>query len=158
MYTNNIEQLTSFIYFILTGIVLGIIFDVFRIARRTIKTSDFITNLEDVLFGLMAGVIILITIFKFNNGERRLYIFIGLGIGIILNMLFISKYFIKINVCIINFIKKVLKFLFKPIISFVKFVKKILFKPFLFVIFNIRKLIEQITKKLTINFKKVKKE
>ncbi len=158
MYTNNIEQLTSFIYFILTGIVLGIIFDVFRIARRTIKTSDFITNLEDVLFGLMAGVIILITIFKFNNGELRLYIFIGLGIGIILNMLFISKYFIKINVCIINFIKKVLKFLFKPIISFVKFVKKILFKPFLFVIFNIRKLIEQITKKLTINFKKVKKE
>ena len=158
MYTNNIEQLTSFIYFILTGIVLGIIFDVFRIARRTIKTSDFISNLEDVLFGLMAGVIILITIFKFNNGELRLYIFIGLGIGIILNMLFISKYFIKINVCIINFIKKVLKFLFKPIISFVKFVKKILFKPFLFVIFNIRKLIEQITKKLTINFKKVKKE
>ena len=158
MYTNNIEQLTSFIYFILTGIVLGIIFDVFRIARRTIKTSDFITNLEDVLFGLMAGVIILITIFKFNNVELRLYIFIGLGIGIILNMLFISKYFIKINVCIINFIKKVLKFLFKPIISFVKFVKKILFKPFLFVIFNIRKLIEQITKKLTINFKKVKKE
>lgn len=158
MYTNNIEQLTSFIYFILTGIVLGIIFDVFRIARRTIKTSDFITNLEDVLFGLMAGVIILITIFKFNNGELRLYIFIGLGIGIILNMLFISKYFIKINVCIINFIKKVLKFLFKPIISFVKFVKKILFKPFLFVIFNIRKLIEQITKKLTINLKKVKKE
>ena len=158
MYTNNIEQLTSFIYFILTGIVLGIIFDVFRIARRTIKTSDFITNLEDVLFGLMAGVIILITIFKFNNGELRLYIFIGLGIGIILNMLFISKYFIKIDVCIINFIKKVLKFLFKPIISFVKFVKKILFKPFLFVIFNIRKLIEQITKKLTINFKKVKKE
>lgn len=158
MYTNNIEQLTSFIYFILTGIVLGIIFDVFRIARRTIKTSDFITNLEDVLFGLMAGVIILITIFKFNNGELRLYIFIGLGIGIILNMLFISKYFIKINVCIINFIKKVLKFLFKPIISFVKFVKKILFKPFFFVIFNIRKLIEQITKKLTINFKKVKKE
>ena len=158
MYTNNIEQLTSFIYFILTGIVLGIIFDVFRIARRTIKTSDFITNLEDVLFGLIAGVIILITIFKFNNGELRLYIFIGLGIGIILNMLFISKYFIKINVCIINFIKKVLKFLFKPIISFVKFVKKILFKPFLFVIFNIRKLIEQITKKLTINFKKVKKE
>lgn len=158
MYTNNIEQLTSFIYFIITGILLGIIFDIFRISRRTIKTSDFITNLEDVLFGLIAGIIILISIFKFNNGELRLYIFIGLGIGIILNILFISKYFIKINICIINFIKKAFKFLFKPIISLIKFIKKILFKPFLFIIFNIRKLIEQITKKLTINFKKVKKE
>lgn len=158
MYTNNIEQLTSFIYFILTGIFLGIIFDIFRISRRTIKTSDFITNLEDILFGLIAGVTILISIFKFNNGELRLYIFIGLSIGIILNMLFISKYFIKINIYIINFIKKVFKSLFKPIIFLIKFIKKILFKPFLFIIFNIRKLIKQITKKLTINFKKTKKE
>lgn len=158
MYTNNIEQLTSFIYFILTGILLGIIFDIFRISRRTIKTSDFFTNLEDVLFGLIAGIIILFSIFKFNNGELRLYIFIGLSIGIILNMLFISKYFIKINIYIISFIKKTFKFLFKPIIFLVKFIKKILFKPFLFVIFNIRKLINQITNKLTINLKKVKKE
>lgn len=158
MYTNNIEQLTSFIYFILTGIFLGIIFDIFRISRRTIKTSDLITNLEDILFGLISGIIVLISIFKFNNGELRLYIFIGLGIGIILNMLFISKYFIKINIYIINFIKKLFKFLFKPIISLIKFIKKILFKPFLFIIFNVRKLIEQITKKLTINLKKVKKE
>ena len=141
MYTNNIEQLTSFIYFILTGIFLGIIFDIFRISRRTIKTSDFITNLEDILFGLISGIIVLISIFKFNNGELRLYIFIGLGIGIILNMLFISKYFIKINIYIINFIKKLFKFLFKPIISLIKFIKKILFKPFLFIIFNVRKLI-----------------
>ena len=124
MYTNNIEQLTSFIYFILTGIFLGIIFDIFRISRRTIKTSDFITNLEDILFGLISGIIVLISIFKFNNGELRLYIFIGLGIGIILNMLFISKYFIKINIYIINFIKKLFKFLFKPIISLIKFIKK----------------------------------
>ena len=158
MYTNNIEQLTSFIYFILTGILLGIIFDIFRISRRTIKTSDFFTNLEDVLFGLIAGIIILFSIFKFNNGELRLYIFIGLSIGIILNMLFISKYFIKINIYIISFIEKTFKFLFKPIIFLVKFIKKILFKPFLFVIFNIRKLINQITNKLTINLKKVKKE
>lgn len=158
MYTNNIEQLTSFIYFILTGILLGIIFDIFRISRRTIKTSDFFTNLEDVLFGLIAGIIILFSTFKFNNGELRLYIFIGLSIGIILNMLFISKYFIKINIYIISFIKKTFKFLFKPIIFLVKFIKKILFKPFLFVIFNIRKLINQITNKLTINLKKVKKE
>ena len=158
MYTNNIEQLTSFIYFILIGILLGIIFDIFRISRRTIKTSDFFTNLEDVLFGLIAGIIILFSIFKFNNGELRLYIFIGLSIGIILNMLFISKYFIKINIYIISFIKKTFKFLFKPIIFLVKFIKKILFKPFLFVIFNIRKLINQITNKLTINLKKVKKE
>ena len=158
MYSNNIEQLYSFFIFTILGLLIGVIFDIFRILRKTFKTTDIVTYIEDILFWFLTGILTLAFIFKFNNGELRLYIFIGLGIGIILNMLFISKYFIKINVCIINFIKKVLKFLFKPIISFVKFVKKILFKPFLFVIFNIRKLIEQITKKLTINFKKVKKE
>lgn len=53
MYANNLEQLINFLYFIFTGVILGIVFDCFRILRKTIKTSDIITNIEDVLFGLI---------------------------------------------------------------------------------------------------------
>ena len=151
MYTNNLEQLISFLYFIATGIILSIIFDIFRILRRTFKTSDIITNIEDVLFGIFTGITILFSIFFFNNGQLRFYIFIGIAIGIVFYMLFISKYFIKINMTIINFIKEIFSLLFKPIKIFYKFLKNLFFRPFSFIIINIRKF----SKKNVVKIKKI---
>lgn len=153
MYTNNLEQLINFIYFIATGIFLSIIFDIFRILRRSFKTSDIVTNIQDVIFGIITGLTILLSIFLFNNGELRLYIFIGFLIGIIVYMLFISKYFIKLNVTIINFIKKIINVLTKPFKILFKFIKKMFFKPISFIIINIQSLIH----KIFIRFKKTTK-
>lgn len=153
MYANNLEQLINFLYFIVTGIVLSIIFDIFRILRKTIKTSDIITNIEDILFGLITGIVMLISIFLFNNGEIRLYIFLGIIVGITLYMIFISKYFIKINVAIINFIKKIINWATKPFIFLFKIIKRLFFKPISFIFINIKLL----TKKIFINFKKTTK-
>jgi len=138
VYANNFEQLISFIYFIIVGIVLSIIFDIFRILRRTIKTSDIVTNIQDIIFCIITGAIILFSIFYCNNGELRLYVFLGMTIGTTFYMLFISKYFIKINVSIINFIKKVLYFLIKPFIFILNFTKKLIFKPISFIIINVK--------------------
>ena len=153
MYANNLEQLINFLYFIATGITLSIIFDIFRILRKTIKTSDIVTNIEDILFGVITGIIILTSIFLFNNGELRLYIFLGIIIGITLYMVFISKYFIKINVLIINFIKKIIILATKPFIFLFKFIKRLFFKPISFIFINIKLL----TRKISINFKKTTK-
>lgn len=138
MYANNLEQLISFIYFIVVGIILSIIFDIFRILRRTIKTSDIVTNIQDVLFCIITGIIILFSIFYFNKGELRLYIFIGIILGIIFYMIFISKYFIKINVEIINFIKKIIYLILKPFIFILNFTKSLFFKPISFIIINMK--------------------
>ena len=153
MYTNNLEQLINFIYFVITGMLLSIVFDIFRILRRSFKTSDFVTNIEDVIFGIITGIIILSSIFLFNNGELRLYIFIGIGVGIIFYMLFISKYFIKINVAIINFVEKIIILITKPFIILLKIIKKLFFKPISLVIINIKLLY----KKIFIKFKKTTK-
>ena len=161
MYTNNLEQLTNFIYFIITGMLLGIIFDIFRILRRSFKTSDIITNIQDILFGLITGVIILSSVFLFNNGELRLHLFIGIGFGILIYMLLISNYFIKINVAIINFIKKIMILFTKPIIILLKFIKRLFFKPISFICINFKLLFKKIFgifKKSTKNNKKIIKE
>ena len=162
MYTNNLEQLTNFFYFILTGVILSIVFDIFRILRRSFKTSDIVTNIEDVLFGVITGGVILVSIFLFNNGEIRLYIFIGIFIGILLYMIFISKYFIKINVAIINFIKKTFILLIKPYIVLFKYIKRLFFKPIYFIFINIKLLLKKIFQKFKkttkINKKIIKEE
>ena len=61
------SEVYIFFIFILLGIIIGIIFDIFRILRKSFKTKDFITNIEDVLFWIISGLLTLFTIFKFNN-------------------------------------------------------------------------------------------
>ena len=153
MYTNNLEQLTNFIYFIITGMILGIVFDIFRILRKSFKTSDIVTNIQDILFGVITGSILLSTIFLFNNGELRLYIFLGIAFGIIIYMLFISRYFIKLNVTIINFIKRFIILITKPFIILLRFIKKLFFKPISFICINLKLLFNKIFN----NFKKTTK-
>ena len=162
MYTNNLEQLTNFVYFIITGMVLGIVFDIFRILRKSFKTSDFITNIQDVLYGLITGIILLSTIFLFNNGELRLYLFIGISFGILIYMLFISKYFIKLNVNIIKFIKTIIIFITKPFKILLKFINRLFFKPISFICINLKllfnKILEKFKKTTKINKKTIKEE
>lgn len=133
------NQLFCLLIFIITGIAIGILFDVFRILRKSFKTADWITSLQDVLFWILAGCIMLFSIFVFNNGEFRSYVFIGMIIGIIFYMLTISKIFIKASTTIINFLKKTLsypinlikniftKFILNPICSLLNKIKKIHF-------------------------------
>ena len=147
MYTNNLEQLTIFICFIITGMILGIIFDIFRILRKSFKTSDFVTNIEDIIFGITTGIVLLIAIFLFNNGELRLFIFIGIILGTFIYMLLISRYFIKLNVAIINLVKKIIILLTKPFIILLKIIKRIFFRPISFIFINIKLLLKKILKK-----------
>lgn len=39
-----------FIIFLILGLSIGIIFDIFRAIRKTFKTSDFLTTIEDIIF------------------------------------------------------------------------------------------------------------
>ena len=120
---------------ILSGAIIGIYFDIFRILRKTFKTSDIITYLEDILFWLFTGIFILFILFKYNNGEIRVYNLIGLIIGVILYMLAFSSFFIKSSVYVITFIKKIILYFIKFII---RFIEKI-FNPFIFLVINIKK-------------------
>ena len=123
------NELYKFFLFALTGISIGVLFDIFRILRRSFKTIDFITYIQDFLFWILTGVMLLYSIFSFNNGELRAYIFIGIIIGLILYMLIISKYFIKISVTIINILKKIIYTPIKLILDIIiKFIVNPLFE------------------------------
>lgn len=134
-----------FIAFILNGFLIGIIFDCFRILRKSFKTLDFITYIEDILFGIITGLLILYSIFKFNNGELRFYLFLGIFIGLLLYLLIFSKVFIKICVFIISIIKKIVNFMIIIPIKFIcKLFKKIFFKPIVFICISFKKGLKKI--------------
>ena len=99
------NQAYLFLVFIVNGVLIGLLFDFFRILRKTFKTKDFVTYIQDILFWILTGFIILYSTFTFNNGEIRIFMFLGILIGVVAYMTTISPYVIKVNVRIINFIK-----------------------------------------------------
>jgi spore cortex biosynthesis protein YabQ len=102
---NSINQLYTLFVFILSGAVIGILFDLFRILRKSFKTPDIITYIEDILFWILTGLFLLYIIFKYSFGQLRIYMFVSLIIGIVIYFLTISKYFIKLNIKIIRIYK-----------------------------------------------------
>lgn len=151
------NQANLFLIFTIEGIIIGLIFDTFRILRKSFKTIDIITYFEDILFWIITGILILYTIFICNYGEIRFFMFVGLFLGAMLYMLFISRYVIKFSVAVIEILKKTIMFMAKIIIApfqlIYKIIKKIFSKPILFCIINIKKFFRQIKIK---SFKKSK--
>ena len=95
--------------FALAGIVIGLIFDVFRIARRAFKTPNIITYIEDFIFWIISGFIIIYVQYVYAKGETRLYLILTLIIGVLFYYLTISKIIMSANIKLINFFKKFIK-------------------------------------------------
>ncbi len=53
MSTEILNQSYVFIIFIINGLIIGILFDLFRILRKSFKTTNTITYIEDILFWLL---------------------------------------------------------------------------------------------------------
>lgn len=155
------NQLELFLIFITNGIIIGILFDIFRVLRKTFKTNDIVTYLEDILFWILTGIIVLYSIFTFNNGEIRLFMFLAIFIGSIIYLFLFSSYFIKINVIILNILKniilKIIKIIEIPFKYICMFIRKIFFKPISFIIINLRKNSTNLYKHFIKNIKKPKK-
>lgn len=150
------NQAYTFIIFVLNGFIIGIFFDIFRILRKGFKTPDVITYMQDIAFWILSGLIILYSIFKFNSGELRLFIFIGVLLGIWAYILVLSKLFINMSVHIINFIKKFFEILIvKPVQFIIKILTIIIYKPIRFLLRKIAVLLRKILSFFRKRFKKL---
>ena len=141
------DQAYLFIVFSLTGVVIGILFDFFRILRRSFKTSNIITYVEDILFWILTGVLILYNIWYFNNGEIRIYMFLGIIMGLLIYMLTLSNIIVSLFSKILKMLIRILEIPFKTIISIFHKIITIIIK-----IFN------KFTKKIKIKMGKMVKD
>lgn len=139
MNTTVINQFYSFLIYIGIGILITLIFDIFRILRKSFKTSDTITLIEDIIFVLIAGFLFIGSVFKFNSGEIRIYIFIGIALGCLIYLTTVSNFFIKTSVNIINLIKRIIiKIIITPFLFIYKVLRKYFLKPVSFFFINFR--------------------
>ncbi|MBZ4645084.1 MAG: hypothetical protein PWR27_1243 [Petroclostridium sp.] len=134
------NQAFIFLSSVIGGLIVGFVFDIFRILRRVIKTANFIIYLQDILFWILVTIIIFSLVFITNDGELRWYEFLGVILGVIFYNLLFSTYVIVVSVTVINFIKKVLLFIIKIILFPFVFIYKIFRKPCMFLLGTIKKI------------------
>jgi len=156
----TINQAYLFLIFILNGIIIGVIFDIFRILRKSFKTPNIVTYIEDVMFWVISAVIVMYSLFVFNNGEFRAYIFIGILLGVCTYMLFFSRFVVNISVTIIEFIKKCILFIIKaisyPVKMIYNIIRKIIINPVIKIMTKFNKMVVESIKRVYNNKKRTK--
>ena len=120
-----INQAILFLIFVLNGMLIGLFFDIFRIIRKTFKTIDIITYIEDILFWIITGFSIIYFVFNFSDGEIRGYMFIGIVLGITIYILTCSKVITIISTYILKKIIRIVSIIFVPCKYFAKKINKI---------------------------------
>lgn len=85
-------QVSIFLITLYGGMATGIIYDIYRAIRKAAKHGRLATALMDTLFILTLGVVITFMLYIANEGELRLYTFIGFALGFALYMTGLSPF------------------------------------------------------------------
>lgn len=160
MYSGVWYQSVLFAVFFILGMVCSFVFDTFRVSERFFRSNMLVSVLKDILFWLVVTVLMFAICLKFNNGEIRFFMFIGVFAGALLYFNTLSRYVMNILYLIINILKNILGFIFKILLMPFKLVLKLVNKPvFIALSFSkrsIKKFAERLRFKLKI-FKKFKR-
>ena len=113
-------QLYIFLASTYGGMLIGFIYDLYRVFRGVFKPGKIVTLLQDFFFWIViAGVAMSVLLFS-ASGQIRLFSFLGLSLGMIL-------YYWAFSRIVIRTIRKVLRIIYKGIGK----VAKIVCYPFL---------------------------
>ena len=111
------------------GMVIAFIYDLFRIKRKTIRTINFLTHIEDLVYWILVALIMFAVVYFSNEGEIRGYIFIGTVLGAILYTLVFSRLVMASFLFVIGVIKKFFIILWRMISFPFKLIYIIFAKP-----------------------------
>jgi spore cortex biosynthesis protein YabQ len=123
------SQAMFFVWTMALGAVSGAVFDVFRIIRRIVRHSDFLTQIEDLLYWLFVSVLIFYFILHHNSGEVRIYAIIGVFSGMCLYFLTLSRLVVKLSLFVIGIIKKIIAMTIRILLLPIRLTAKLLSYP-----------------------------
>lgn len=98
------SQAMIFLCTVAGGGAIALVYDLFRIMRKAVKTGTLVTYAQDLLFWLIVSIIMFLTIYYSNDGELRAYLFIGACIGVILYALLLSRIIMASSLFIIRIV------------------------------------------------------
>lgn len=114
---NNTMQLLSFGGGALVGVLIGMLYDIFRMVRLTISFKKTAVGLQDFLFCLLGGLFTFIYIMYYADGYIRYYVLFGEVLGFFVYMVTLSRVIIGFYKWVLQVIGKILRFIIGKIIA-----------------------------------------
>ena len=108
-------QFSIILYALLAGILTGLMFDLYRIIRGS-KVPKFIIAIEDILFWILAAMVVFAFLLYTNYAFLGVYVYAFMLISLGLYMKFVSNKCIRFELEVVNGVGKAFRVIFKNII------------------------------------------
>ncbi|MDR1208870.1 MAG: spore cortex biosynthesis protein YabQ [Clostridiales bacterium] len=107
------HQAVVFLLTAAAGFAAGLLFDAFRVFRKSVPHAAFFVALEDVLFWTAFSVVMFYVLLNHNSGEVRPFCVVGGFLGMTLYFETLSRLVLAVGVETAKAVKKALRFIFK---------------------------------------------
>lgn len=123
------RQITLFIFSLINGMAVGVLYDFYRVIRGFEEPGKIITAIQDMLFWVLTGILIFILMMYTNYAYMSFNVFLYNGLGLLLYFRLISRHAIlvcdRVIELMVTVIRIVFNWLFYPLrIIFHKLRKK----------------------------------
>jgi len=129
MLMSTVNQTYIFLSTIYGGMIIGFIYDFYRMVRRIIRPGKIGTGIIDLLFWLTVFLVSFALLFYVNDGEIRLYHLLGFILGGGAYMFILSPLVMGLFNILYRMFKRVFETLLKIIMGVVGFLWNIIRIP-----------------------------
>jgi spore cortex biosynthesis protein YabQ len=95
---------------VVSGGVLGVAFDAYRVVAREARLRRVLRSFLDVVYWLAATVLVFRVLYETNLGEVRLFVFLGLLLGLSLYFALISRWAVLAFRWAVAFVRRLARF------------------------------------------------
>lgn len=112
----------------LFGMILMLLYDIFRILRRIVRHGTALMAVEDILYWLFCAIGIFAMLYQENDGLLRWFVLVGVAIGMLFENAVISPFVVRLFVKVLRAWLKIFRKIFgiftKPGKKICNFIKK----------------------------------
>lgn len=106
-------QITTLLMMFLSGQVLGVVFDMYRVISSQLKFHRLLIPMFDLLYWVASTWFVFTMLFMSNQGEVRFYIFLALASGAAVYYFLFSLSVQKLTMWLIGFVSNIIRILFR---------------------------------------------
>jgi spore cortex biosynthesis protein YabQ len=132
---NAASQWTTIGWMIVCGLAMGTVFDFYRVAAERFHIPRWVLPVLDVAFWAAATLGVFSVLLDSNHGEVRMYVFLGLGIGVTGYFGLFSSWVVKLAAWLYETGKRIASLLWRT-------VRVLLIVPFLWIVRLLAKLLD----------------
>ncbi len=109
------SETINFFIFVVAGMFFSLLFDFFRALRKINRPNKNILNIQDIIYFIIVGIILILLIINMNGEVLRIYLILAIILGVILYTLVVRNNIRDLFVILINKMVGVIQFIFLPL-------------------------------------------